>query len=75
MLVRAYYYISTGRKQAPNSEKYLTARYIHCVLYLELHNQHLIWASLSEPHTSVTALRMHVCIYISMFGPTTYCKF
>ena len=36
-------------------------------------------ASLSEPHTSVTALHMHACIYLSiylcLFGPTTYCKF
>ena len=36
-------------------------------------------ASLSKPHTSVTALRTRVCIYLSiylcLFGPTTYRKF
>ena len=39
-------------------------------------NELLIGASLSKPHTSVTALRMHVCIYIclfvGLFGLTTY---
>ena len=32
-------------------------------------------ASLSEPHTSVPALRMRVCIYACLLGPTTYRKF
>ena len=36
----------------------------------------VIGVSLSEPHTSVTALRMRVCIYqticLCLFGPTTY---
>ena len=35
----------------------------------------LIGASLSEPHTSVTALRRRVSIYLSVYGPTTYRKF
>ena len=35
----------------------------------------LIGASLSEPHTSMTAMRKCVCIYACLFGPTTYCKF
>ena len=34
-----------------------------------------IGASLSEPHTSVTALRTRVSIYLSVYGPTTYRKF
>ena len=33
----------------------------------------LIGASLSEPHTSVTALS--TCVYLCLLGPTTYCKF
>ena len=35
---------------------------------------HFIGASLSEPHTSVTALRTHVCIYACLLGLTTYSK-
>ena len=35
----------------------------------------VIRASLSKPHTSVTALHTHVCIYACLFGPTTYRKF
>ena len=35
----------------------------------------VIGASLSETHTSVTALRMCVCIYACLLGPTTYRKF
>ena len=39
----------------------------------------IIGASLSEPHTSVTALRTRVyvgrTIYLSIYGPTTYRKF
>ena len=31
-------------------------------------------ASLSEPHASLTALRMCVCIYLSMLRSTTYRK-
>ena len=38
---------------------------------------YIFGASLSKPHTSVTALRK--CVYLSMlvclFGPTTYLKF
>ena len=37
--------------------------------------KHLIGASLSEPHTSVTALRTHVYVGLSIYGPTTYRKF
>ena len=33
----------------------------------------LIGASLSEPHTSVTALS--TCVYLCLLGPTTYRKF
>ena len=32
-------------------------------------------ASLSEPHTSMTALRKRVCMLVCLFGPTTYHKF
>ena len=32
----------------------------------------VIGASLSELHTSVTTLLMHVCNYLCLFGPTTY---
>ena len=39
----------------------------------------IIGASLSEPHTSVTALHTHVCMlvgwFVCWFGPTTYRKF
>ena len=39
----------------------------------------LIEASLSEPHTSVTALHTCVCMlvgwFVGLFGPTTYRKF
>ena len=35
----------------------------------------VIGASLSEPHTSVTALRTRVCMLVCLFGPTTYRKF
>ena len=35
----------------------------------------IIGANLSEPHTSVTALCMHVCMLVCLFGPTTYHKF
>ena len=35
----------------------------------------LIGASLSEPHTSVTALRTHVCMLAYLLGPTTYRNF
>ena len=35
----------------------------------------IIGASLSEPHTSVTALRTRVSIRLSIYGPTTYRKF
>ena len=43
----------------------------------------IIGASLSEPHTSVTALRtrvsiclcVYLSIYLSIYGPTTYRKF
>ena len=35
----------------------------------------VIGASLSEPHTSVTALRKCVCVSACLFGPTTYRKF
>ena len=42
-------------------------------------NNRFLGASLSEPHTSVTALRKYVCIYactnVCLFGPTTYRKF
>ena len=41
------------------------------ILAVPLFTTRLIGASLSEPHTSVTALRTHVSIY----GPTTYRKF
>ena len=38
-----------------------------------------VGASLSEPHTNVTALHTCVCIYqtiyLCLFGPTTYRKF
>ena len=36
---------------------------------------HLIGASLSELHTSVTSLRTCVCMYVCLLGPTTYRKF
>ena len=32
---------------------------------------HFIGAGLSEPHTSVTALRIRVCMLVGLFGPTT----
>ena len=35
----------------------------------------IIGASLSEPHTSVTALSTCVCIYACLLGPTTYREF
>ena len=35
----------------------------------------LIGASLSELHTSVTALNTCVCIYLCLLRSTTYCKF
>ena len=35
----------------------------------------LVGASLSEPHTSVTALRTRVCMLVGLFGPTTYRNF
>ena len=35
----------------------------------------VIGASLSEPHTSVTALRTRVSIRLAIYGPTTYWKF
>ena len=35
----------------------------------------IIGVSLSKPHTSVTALSTCVCIYLCLFGPTTYRKF
>ena len=35
----------------------------------------LIGTSLSEPHTSMTALSTCVCIYQCLFELTTYCKF
>ena len=35
----------------------------------------LIGASLSEPHTSMIALRMRVCICLCLLGPTIYRKF
>ena len=41
-------------------------------LYLQLFLPKLIGASLSEPHTSVTALRMHVCIYKCCFAWTDH---
>ena len=47
--------------------------YILGALYAMVATDH--WGSLSEPHTSVTALRTHVCIYACLFGPTTYRKF
>ena len=37
--------------------------------------KNLIGASLSEPHTSVTALRTRVSIRLTIYGPTTYRKF
>ena len=37
--------------------------------------ERIYWASLSEPHTSVTALLMRVCIYACTLGLTTYRKF
>ena len=40
-----------------------------CLIY------RIIGASLSEPHTSMTALRTRVSIYLSDYGPTTYRKF
>ena len=33
-----------------------------------------IWVSLGKPHTNVTALHMHDCVYASLFGLTTYHK-
>ena len=35
----------------------------------------LVGASLSEPHTSVTALHTCVSIRLTIYGPTTYRKF
>ena len=34
----------------------------------------MIGVSMSEPHTSVTALRTRVCMLVGLFGPTTYRK-
>ena len=41
----------------------------------EVTEDHLIGAHLSEPHTSVTALQKYLCLYVCLFGPTTYRKF
>ena len=46
---------------------------ILCVLHSS-GNWKLIGASLSEPHTSVTALRTCVCMLVCWFGLTTYRK-
>ena len=35
----------------------------------------MVGVSLSEPHTSVTALHTSVCMLVGLFGPTTYRKF
>ena len=45
---------------------------VHRIIY-----SGLVGASLSEPHTSVTALCMCVCVSMlaCLFGPTTYRKF
>ena len=54
----------------------LALRYITSVIHLRaddqtrkesLHRTSIFGASLSEPHTSVTALRTRVCIYIRLF--------
>jgi len=34
----------------------------------------LVGASLSDPNTSVTSLRLCVCMFACLLGPTTYCK-
>ena len=38
-------------------------------------NSCIIGTSLSEPHTSMTALRTCMCMFACLLGPTTYYKF
>ena len=45
------------------------------VILVVVHVVALVGASLSEPHTSVTALHTRVCIYTCTLGPTIYQKF
>ena len=51
----------------------LAAHVTDCRQQLELIN--IIGVSLSEPHASVTALHMCVCMFACLLGPTTYRKF
>ena len=45
------------------------------IVTTEHHKSIIIRGSLSEPHTSVTALSMCVCTYLCLFRLTTYHKF
>ena len=55
-------------KAATRLEQEQPERKVHT---LTTHNHFLIGASLSEPNTSVTALHMHVCIYLCLDRPLT----
>ena len=45
------------------------------VLWFSSYCVAVIWVSLSEPHTSLTAhMHVYVCLDLACLEPTTYCK-
>ena len=67
-------YMSVGEMVGKSDNIALLAHACPTMFYIPLVNIN-IGVSLSEPHTSVTALHTHVCLFVCWFGLTTYRKF
>ena len=52
--------------------KLASSPFAQALQYVTLYCQWYVWASLSEPHTSVTALRMCVCMYACLLAWTDH---